>query len=85
MVTYLVNAFAMWYGAMLIVQGRIDLYQYFAVYIALTFITQDAAELEGHIPDFALGKAAADRLLELRNQEDELLEDSSQVIRGTDS
>jgi ATP-binding cassette, subfamily B (MDR/TAP), member 1 len=83
-VTYLVNAFAMWYGAMLIVQGQIDLYQYFAVYIALTFIAQDAAELEGHIPDFALGKAAADRLLELRNQEDELLEDSSQVIRGTD-
>jgi len=79
--TYLVNAFAIWYGARLIVQGRIDLYQYFAVYIALTFGAQDAGELAGRVPDFALGKEAADQLLELRSQGDELIEDHSRVSK----
>lgn len=81
--TYLVNAFAIWYGARLIGQGRIDLYQYFAVYIALTFGAQDAGQLAGNIPDFALGKAAADRLLVLRSQGEELIEDNSQVSKAT--
>jgi len=56
---FLVNAFAIWYGARLIERGQIDLYQYFVVYIALTLGAQDAGEMVGKAPELALAKAAA--------------------------
>jgi ATP-binding cassette, subfamily B (MDR/TAP), member 1 len=62
---FLVNAFAIWYGGRLMVQGRINLFQNFAVYMALTFGAQDAGEMVGRVPELALAKTAAASLVEL--------------------
>lgn len=81
--TYLVNAFAIWYGATLFSQGRINLYQYFAVYFALAFGAHDTFDLAGPFPDFALAKAAADRFMELNSKQDESIETTSQLTNVT--
>lgn len=64
----MVNAFAIWYGAKLVRQGSIDLYQDFAVLIALTFGAQDAGELTGRVPQLTLARSAIDELTKFKMQ-----------------
>ncbi|RDW67471.1 ABC transporter ATP-binding protein [Aspergillus mulundensis] len=62
---YAVNAFAIWYGARCMEDNSITLYQFFAVFIALTFGAQDSGEALSLLPDLSLAIVAAERVKEL--------------------
>ncbi|RYP39735.1 hypothetical protein DL767_002116 [Monosporascus sp. MG133] len=56
---FLVNALAIWYGTRLVTTEGLGLFQFFAVFIALTFGAQDAGEMLSRVPDLTTATVVA--------------------------
>lgn len=76
---FAVYAFSIWYGSRLMENGDLNLYQYFAVFIALTFGAQDAGEMISRVPDIAQAVIAAERLSELRGNRRHMIQRDSRT------
>jgi ATP-binding cassette subfamily B (MDR/TAP) protein 1 len=61
---FLVNAFAIWYGTRLVTTEGLGLFEFFAIFIALTFGAQDTGEMLSRLPDLTKATAAARVLFE---------------------
>jgi ATP-binding cassette, subfamily B (MDR/TAP), member 1 len=61
--TYMVNAFSIWYGAFLIRNNNLTVYQFFVCFIAITFGAQDAGDSFNHAPNTPKARRAAASVL----------------------
>jgi ATP-binding cassette, subfamily B (MDR/TAP), member 1 len=77
---YAVNAFGIWYGARSMADESIDIYQFFAIFIALTFGAQDSGEAISLLPDLPQAVAAAERLAEVSPHPDRQGPLNSQIL-----
>ncbi|QKX57423.1 uncharacterized protein TRUGW13939_04535 [Talaromyces rugulosus] len=67
--TYLVNAFTIWYGAFLIRRGSLTVFDFFVCFIAITFGAQDAGDAFIRAPNLTEAGNAARSILSLQNND----------------
>lgn len=67
--TYLVNAFTIWYGAFLIRRGSLTVFDFFVCFIAITFGAQDAGDAFIRAPNLTEAGKAARSILSLQDND----------------
>lgn len=63
--SYLINACTIWYGALLIRKGHLDVYGFFACFVAVTFGARDAGDSFLYAPESAGAIAVARKIKHL--------------------
>ncbi|ORY83184.1 P-loop containing nucleoside triphosphate hydrolase protein [Protomyces lactucae-debilis] len=71
-ITFLINGLAFWYGARLIVNNEINVYDFFICFIAITFGSQSAGQFFSFAPDIMKAKGSAQKIIGLFERQPEI-------------